>query len=193
MLLFKPMNKTRKNNNGFGTVRIIIVVVGIALLIVFAGWYVYKDKQQTVQPTISTTSPTTSPEKAATSEAVVKPPTLADINSNIEAAMNSGNLAALESYMAPTVMVLIWSSEGPGPQTPAQAVTSLAYLNTATTPWDFNLPASFKADRIDVWTSYFTNPATALVGKSANDKLIMINFDNSGQINVIIMAFSSNM
>src|SRR3989344_1609810 len=48
---------------------------------------------------------------------------------NIEAAVKSGNYAALEQLMASKVIVIIVASEGLGERTPAQAIADLAYIN----------------------------------------------------------------
>ncbi len=165
----------------------VAILIGLILVVGTVGgvWKILSTRKKAA-PTATVTQPTVqkAPEKA---------PAPADNKANIEAAMQSGNTAALEGYMAPTVTVLIWSSEGPGPQTPTQAVSDLSYLSSATTPWDFNQTAAYRAGRLSYWTAHFTNPATAMIGKSADNQLIMINFDNSGKISVIIMAKDANI
>lgn len=118
-------------------------------------------------------------------------PTSADLD-NIKAAMNSGNTAALEGYMAETVTVIYAASEGVGPQTPAQAVADLEYLAAATTPWNFSLPAS----TITAWASggYSSYISTdSLVGKSANNYVVAFSFDCDGNIDTIFMAANSGL
>src|SRR3989304_1837308 len=60
---------------------------------------------------------------------------------NIEAAVKSGNYAALEQYMASKVTIIIAASEGLGERTVTQAIEDLKYINSGTDPWDCDLPA----------------------------------------------------
>lgn len=116
-------------------------------------------------------------------------PTSADLD-NIKAAITSKNTAALEGYMADTVTVIYAASEGLGPQTPTQAVADLKYLNSATNPWNFALPAA----TISAWSSggYSSYISTdSLVGKSANNYVVAFSFDCSGEIDTIFMAANS--
>ncbi|MBA3757834.1 hypothetical protein H0X09_03145 [Candidatus Saccharibacteria bacterium] len=119
-----------------------------------------------------------------------KAPALATLD-NIEAAVKSGNYAALQGYMATKVNVIIAASGGVGERTAAQAVTDIKYLDTGTDPWDFSLPEATLSDyRAGDYKQYF--PATAFVGKSANNYLVSFNFDGDSKINGIFMAANAN-
>jgi len=116
-------------------------------------------------------------------------PTSADLE-NIKAAINTGNTAALEGYMAETVTVIYAASEGVGPQTPAQAVADLEYLAVATTPWNFSLPeATISAWASGGYSSYISTDS--IVGKSANNYVVAFSFDCDGNIDTIFMAANS--
>lgn len=111
---------------------------------------------------------------------------------NIQAAISSGNTAALEGYMASTVKVILAASEGIGDRTPTQAVEDLKYLDDATDPWDFDLPAETLAQwRAGGYGSYI--PIPAVVGESANGYVVSFLFNHEGKISVIFMANDSEL
>jgi hypothetical protein len=106
---------------------------------------------------------------------------------NIEAAVKSGNYAALEQLMQSKITVIIAASEGVGERTPEQAVEDLKYLDGGTDPWNFDLPdATIAGYQSGDYKQYF--PAGALVGKSANDYLVSFVFNNAGKVSVIFLA-----
>ncbi|MCB9822663.1 hypothetical protein H6800_00120 [Candidatus Nomurabacteria bacterium] len=117
----------------------------------------------------------------------------ATVKANVEAAISSKNTAALESYMADSVKVIIAASEGIGDRTPVQAVNDLDYLNSATDPWDFDLPAA----TIDDWqtgdyASYF--PETLrVIGRSSNSYVVVFKFNASEKITDIFMAVNDDL
>lgn len=112
---------------------------------------------------------------------------------NVEAAISSGNTAALESYMGSSVKVILAASEGIGDRTPAQAVGDLAYLNDATAPWDFDLPAATITDwQSGDYASYF--PETLrIIGRSADGYVVVFKFNSSGKITDIFMAINDDL
>jgi hypothetical protein len=183
---------------------LVLVVAGLA----FAGGYLWRDhtakQQQKKQDTTITglkkdvadlkkaakTAAKTTPKTVAVVPATTKP-SAATIE-NIKASITSGNTAALEGYMAPTVHVVIAASEGVGDRTPTQAVSDLSYLNNATDPWNFDLPAATLTSwRAGSYASYF--PTDAVVGKSANDYVISFTFNSSGKISGVFMAVNSDL
>jgi cell division protein FtsB len=106
---------------------------------------------------------------------------------NIKGAIVSGNTAALAGYMAPTVRVIVAASEGIGDRTPTQAINDLKYLDGATDPWNFDLPAATLTPyQSGDYKQYF--PTTAYVGKSANNYVISFQFDSNGKISGIFMT-----
>jgi hypothetical protein len=115
-----------------------------------------------------------------------------DVNENIAASISSGNTAALEGYMAAKVRVIIAASEGVGDRTPTQAISDLKYLDDATDPWNFDLPAAtLNAYSTGEYAQYF--PLGAVVGKSADDMVVSFTFDALGDINGIFMAVKAEL
>lgn len=116
----------------------------------------------------------------------------AAVKENIKAAMDSKNYAALEQNMASSVYVIIAASEFAQNRTPAQAVNDLKYFESATSPWDFNLPAAtLTAYQTGDYATYF--PTTAYVGKAASGQVVSYQFDSSGKIKTIFMAADGAM
>jgi len=116
----------------------------------------------------------------------------ADEISNIQASINSKNTAALEGYMASKVTVIIAASECCGLRTPTQAISDLAYLDSATEPWDWALPAATLTKyRAGSYAQYF--PATAVVGKSANKYVVSFSFDDNAKISTIFLAINDDL
>lgn len=116
----------------------------------------------------------------------------ANVIANIADAIKSGNTAALEGYMASSVLVILAASEGIGAQTPAQAVSDLKYLDSATDPWNFSLDSATLTKYANGdYKTYFK--ANTLVGKSANNYVVAFNFNEAGKINGIFMAVSADL
>jgi len=116
----------------------------------------------------------------------------AEVLDNIKAAITSGNTAALEGYMASTVKVIIAASEGVGDRTPTQAISDLKYLDSATDPWNFALPAATLSEyQSGDYKQYF--PTTALVGKAANNYVVSFSFNDSGKISGIFLSVNDDL
>lgn len=89
--------------------------------------------------------------------------------------------------MASIIKVIIAAAEGIGDRTPTQAISDLKYVENATDPWDFDLPvATLTAYATGDYTQYF--PDGALVGKSADNRVISFTFNSSGKISGIFMS-----
>lgn len=114
------------------------------------------------------------------------------LKNNIKDAIASKNYAALEGYMASSVNVVFAASEKQGGVSPSQAATDLAYLNAATSPWDFALPAATIASYdAGFYTTYFDD--NTYVGKSANNYVVSFDFDSCGKINVVFVAANADL
>jgi uncharacterized protein HemX len=117
----------------------------------------------------------------------------ASVIENIKASITSGNTAALEGYMAASVNVILAATEVYGVQTPTQAVSDVThFISDATAPWDFALSASIlssygKSD----YSQYFPN--IAVVGESANKKVISFSFDCNAKISTVFMAATEDL
>jgi len=123
-----------------------------------------------------------------------KSPTVSVIES-IKASITSGNTAALEGYMASSVNVILAASEGIGPSTPAQAVSSISsFITSDINSWayDFSLPAAILSSYgSGGYSQYFPN--NAVVGKAANGKVISFSFDCNAKISTVFLASSEEL
>lgn len=124
----------------------------------------------------------------------VKPPSASAID-NIEASITSGNTAALEGYMAPSVNVVHAAADALGAKTPTQAVTEITnFITPDTTSWDYNfgLSASILSTYgKGSYGQYF--PGTAVVGRAPNKQVISFSFDCNGKISTVFMAANENL
>lgn len=113
---------------------------------------------------------------------------------NVKASIESGNYAALLTVFADKVNYAIAASDGIGVHTAAQAVEDLKYLDSATGPWDFNLPKS----ELDAYASstYYAKyfPASnVIVGKSADSKVVSLLFNQDGKITTLFMSADASL
>lgn len=196
----EPTKKTKKNN--YVVPVLIVLVIILTISTAYFGWQ-YKqlsdDKKQfqtqvdnlnkQISDSLKSITNASKPSPSPTQSSVITKNML----DNISAAISSKNTAALEGYMANSVNVIIAASEGIGPQTPAQAIGDLEYLNSATSPWNFNLPVSTlsKYSSSQYYGKYFgTN---TIVGESANKYVVTFRVNNSGKIDTIFMAVNSDL
>jgi hypothetical protein len=148
------------------------------------------DDTPSASPSISATpsaSPTPDPTVGPTTD-----PVPADMKANIVDAMNSGNTAALEGYLAPTVHITYAATEDEGDVSdPVLIINNLTNFVDGFPTWDFNLPASLVdqyANDPDTYPSYADDfPPGAFVGKASNDKVISFVI-SGGQITRIFFA-----
>lgn len=102
---------------------------------IFQNQKLLKNFSSSPTPQLTTSSPTATPNPASPS-----PSPLLDLDSvkeNIEAAINSQNTAALETYMNSPVEVILQATECCGSKTPQEAVSQLSYIKGGI-PFDFN-------------------------------------------------------
>lgn len=114
---------------------------------------------------------------------------------NIEASITSGNTAALESYMASSVNVIIAASEGLGVKTPPEAVSAIStFITNDSMSWnyDFDLSAALVGSYSKgFYGQYF--PDNAVAGKASNQKVISISFDCNGKISTVFLAANAEL
>lgn len=112
---------------------------------------------------------------------------------NIVAAFNTMNAQPLESYMAQSVSVILAASEFQAAKTPAEAVASLSYLESATAPWDFNLPPATLATYVSnqYYGQYFGEDT--LVGRASSKQIVTLHLNSSAKIDRIFMAINENL
>jgi len=117
----------------------------------------------------------------------------ATVIANIKASITSGNTAALEGYMADAVKVVLAMAEGVAPGTPTEAVTRITeFISAATEPWNFEMNSSQLGQyAVGGYGPYF--PTIAVVGMSANNKVITFDFDCDGKISRVFMASDSTI
>lgn len=205
----EPKPQTVPKNKGIKS-KVMMALTAIVLLIAgAAGGYMYRDKiakdqaEKSQAEITSLQAKVTKLEKdvidaqkststtSSSSTAQSKSPS-ASVLENIQASITSGNTAALEGYMASSVKVILAASEGVGDRTPTQAIGDLKYLDSATAPWDFALPAAtITKYQAGDYKQYF--PTTALVGKSANNYVISFQFDSNAKISGIFMAANASL
>ena len=116
----------------------------------------------------------------------------ASLKENIKAALDSKNTAAFSTYFSNPVMFVIAASEKGGNETPDQAAVDMDYANTATGPWDFNLPQA-TLDHYDAgfYTNYFD--ANTYVGKAASGQVAAFDFDCNGKIKQAFLAANADL
>lgn len=116
----------------------------------------------------------------------------ASVIESIKLSITSGNTAVLEGYMATSVNVVLAVGGAVGSSTPADAVSSVtSFIADATSPWDFALSASVLSSYSNGnYKTYF--PSNAVVGKSANNKVISFSFDSKSKINTVFLASSAS-
>ena len=111
---------------------------------------------------------------------------------NIIASVGSGNYAAIQSYLADPVKVVIAASEFSKDLTPVKAIAELKYLDSAKDPWDFNLPATtIDKYKTGDYKQYFTGEV--LVGKASDGKVVAFTINSSGKISTIFMSSSDTI
>jgi hypothetical protein len=100
-----------------------------------------------------------------------------DVAGDIAAAMNSGDTAALEGYLAPSVHVTYAASEYEGDVSDhALVIQNLTAITGPGITWDFDLPASVIDDYASNpghYPSYVDDfPSGAVVGRSSDGKVV---------------------
>ncbi len=115
---------------------------------------------------------------------------------NIQASITSGNTAALEGYMTPSVNVVFAASGAGGAKTPTEAVSYISdFIGDFTADswnWNFALPAPVLSSYgKGSYAQYFPN--IAQVARSTDKKVISFSFDCTGKINTVFMAANENL
>lgn len=108
---------------------------------------------------------------------------------SIKSAITSGNTAALEGYMAPSVNVIYAASDGLGQRTAANAVSDITSFisNPSEVTWNFVVAdAKIAAFQQSSYKLYF--PDTALVGEASDERLLSFTFDCEGKISGVLLV-----
>lgn len=119
----------------------------------------------------------------------VVPPLL---KQNVEAAVSSGNYAALDGYMADKVSYAIAASSGQGTLTKAQAIKQLEYLNSGTSPWNFNIAtATLTKYKAGAYSTYLNDDV--IFGVSGNKYFVSFHLDPNNKIDQFFIASSTDL
>jgi hypothetical protein len=143
------------------------------------------------EPTVTPAeTPSTEPTPTETPEPVGNVPDGA--LENIHDALDSGNTAAIEGYLAPSVHLVLAGSEYGGDVTDhSQVIDDLTGFTGDGITWDFDLPADLienyrnNPGAAGAYTDFF--PEDAVVGKSSDDGVLSFTFTD-GLITQILMA-----
>lgn len=109
----------------------------------------------------------------------------------VEVILAEKNYNNLQQYLADEVMVVLAASEQAEFRTASEAISDLAILDNATTPWDFAIPAAtLQAWRSGEYRQYF--PAGVLAGVSANGYVITMQ-EKEGRIHTIFVSPDVNL
>lgn len=202
----RPAKKSKRK-----AVLLVLLVLLLAALAGGALWWCHKDAKETEQKQadkisslqeknaslkkqLATQKAKNAKDDSGQTACASKAPDAAAAD-NIKASITSGNTVALEGYMASKVDVVIAASEGAGPKTPSQAVTSITnFITTDNTSWgyDFALPATVLSSYgKGSYAKYF--PSTAIVGKASNNKVIAFSFDCDGKISTVFLAADAKL
>ncbi|MFZ2125670.1 MAG: hypothetical protein WA087_01825 [Candidatus Saccharimonadales bacterium] len=196
--------KKPKNKNFFISVLVIIVVW--LFFAAAGGAYIWRDNQAknteaekdsriaSLQASLREANDklATNTTDTDTGACTVKSPSVSAAE-NIKASITSANTAPLEGYMASSVTTVLAASEEGGTYNKTQAVSNItAFIADATSPWDFELTASVLGSYgKGYYAQYF--PGSAIVGKSANNKVISFSFDCDGKIKTVFMSASEDI
>lgn len=189
--------KKEQTQRGFTFVEglLIVVLVGI---VGFAGWYVYDSNKKTnsiYDKSASVDGVAEYEKKTASQTGQVnsdEPVISNELKENVTASVESKNTAALEGYMADNVTVVIAASEKGGSVPKVQAIKDLNYLSTGTMPWNFDLDeATLNAYKAGFYKQYFEG--NTIVGKSANDLVVVFRVNSDGKIDSVFMAANAGL
>ena len=199
------MPKFKPSKKGIGKI-ILLTVIIILLIAGGTGAYLWRDKTandaeakqatsiMTLQKSVSTLQDELNAAKGAASGNVTcisLAPGVASVDA-IKLAITSDNISSLKNYMADSVNIVDATSGGVTASTSVQAVTSITnFVASATKPWNFALSST-------TLTKYSTGsfgkyfPSTAIIGQSANNKVLSFNFDCTTKISSVFISSNQN-
>lgn len=126
---------------------------------------------------------------ASSTTVTVVPPLL---KQNVEAAVSSGNYAAIDGYMADKVSYAIAASSGQGTLTKVQAIKQLEYLNSGTAPWNFNIAAATLTKyKAGAYSTYLNDDV--IFGASGNKYFVSFHLDSNNKIDQFFIASSTDL
>lgn len=201
-LNFEPPKKSKQNGKlkklFFTILPITIIVVAIIGLVIFIGNSQKTLNEQKTQITTLESQLRSAQQtnldlnrQIATLPGITIGLTQAEQN-NVTSAISSGNYSAIKPFLIENNLVILAGSDGIGRRSPSQAVKDLEYLKTSTQPWNFALDTTTLDNYRDGdYAQYF--PEGAIIGKSADGKVVSLSTTTTGQISVIFMAPDDSM
>jgi hypothetical protein len=155
------------------SIALIPAIAALALLLTACG--PGSDPEPSLTPADASETPSAVPTPIETPVESDPDAIPADMRANIIDAMNSGNTAALDGYLAASVHITYAASEYEGDVSDhVLIVNDLTEVTSPTATWDFDLPASvvegYAAFGYPAYADDF--PAGALVGRSSEDKVV---------------------
>ena len=190
----------------------VITTIALLIAIILAGWFwwqwrlcmddkaVLEQEKASLQQqidTLSAAAATTVTEETGADATTCSATVTDELKENIRDAINSDNTAALEGYMADSLLVVIAASEFGETRTPTQAISDLNYIQDST-DWDFALPSATIMSYLtgsygsgSPGTNYFN--ATTYFGVASDNKLVAFNFDDCAKINQVFMSASADL
>jgi hypothetical protein len=166
---------------------LVLVLLGVVLFLVLSG------RQSATPPSESPTAttsqsatPTSAPSPDPTPTPEAHAPS-AELVQHFSDAISSGNTAALEQNMAPSVFVIQYGTECCGDLEPVQAIASLDYLSNATGTWEFPAPAALVAGyREGAYAEYF--PVNSIVGASTDGFVVSFVLGPEDRVTTIFLS-----
>jgi len=129
-------------------------------------------------------------ELASSSTTVTVVPPL--LKQNVEAAVSSGNYAAIDGYLADKVSYAIAASSGQGTLTKTQAIKQLEYLNSGTAPWNFNIAtATLTKYKSGAYSTYLNDDV--IFGVSGNKYFVSFRLDSNNKIDQFFISSSTDL
>lgn len=127
---------------------------------------------------------------AATSTNVTVVPPL--LQQTVVSAIEKGNYKALEPYLADKVSYAIAASDGQGTLTKAQALKQLEYLNSGTSPWNFNIAsATITKYKAGAYSTYLNDDV--IFGVSGNKYFVSFHLDSNNKIDQFFISSSTDL
>jgi hypothetical protein len=166
----------------------------ILLLLLIGGgaYFLGKEKALNLKPTPTKTKIKITPSPTSSTKTTIAPTTAspkksrAKVKENLEAAINVKDYAAIESYMADAVNVIIQSSECCGPRTKKQAIDELTYIKDAHAPWNFDdanpTAAALRANSPNY------GDASSIIGIASNEYVIAFILNSENEVKGMTMA-----
>lgn len=107
-------------------------------------------------------------------------------------AVQSGKYAGLEPYLAEKISYTIAASSGQGTITKAQALKQLEYLNSGTSPWNFDISEDLLTKyKAGAYSQYLNDDI--IFGTSGNKFFVSFRLDTNNKIDQFFIASSTDL